>query len=171
MVSASDLNALSCYTLNIPQDEPYFLEHVPFRSCLYHLQSFNPKLSVECEKEKNFYLSQHGVVTKMFEYWPKASAVDGERLYMLIIILHSNFRYISSLQMSIMNTNLLVFGTLRRMCFIFIILCHFDTPKIDGVTAMFGSICQVTSWPWYLTHQHENILILRYFLDKYTMQK
>ena len=93
------------------QDEPYFHDHVPFRSCLYHLESFNPKLSVKCEKEKNFYLSQYGVVTKMFECGAKASAVDSERLYMLTIILHSNFRYIFNLEMSIMNTSLLVFGT------------------------------------------------------------
>ena len=91
------------------QDEPYFLDHVPFRSCLYHLESFNPKPSVECEKGENFYLSQYGVVTKMFECGPKASALDSERFYMLIMILDSNFIYISSLKMSIMNTNLLVF--------------------------------------------------------------
>ena len=96
--------------MEYPQDELYFLDHVPFRSCLYHFQSLNPKLSVECEKGKNFYLSQYGVVTKMFECAPKASAVDNERLYKLIMILHSNFRYISSLEMSIMNTNVLVFG-------------------------------------------------------------
>ena len=97
--------------MEYPQDEPYFLDHVPFRSCLYHLESLNPKLSVECEKEKNFYLSQYGVVTKMFECASKASAVGSERLYMLIMILHSNFRYNSSLEMSITNTSLLVFGT------------------------------------------------------------
>ena len=97
--------------MEYPQDEPYFPDHVLFMSCLYHLESFNPKLSVECEKRKNFYLSQYGVVTKMFECGPKASAVDNERLYMLIMILHSNLRYISSLEMSIMNTNLFVLGT------------------------------------------------------------
>ena len=126
--------------MEYPQDEPYFLDHVPFRSYLYHLESLNTKLSVECENGKNFYLSQYGVVTKMFECALKASAVDSERLYMLIMILHSNFIYISSLEMSIMNTNLLVFGTKHHMCFTFIILCHFDTPKFDGVTAMFGSM-------------------------------
>ena len=97
--------------MEYPQDEPYFPDHLLFGSCLYHLESFNPKLPVACEKRKIFYLSQYGVVTKMFECGPKVRAVDNERLYVLIMILHSNFRYISSLEMSIMNTNLLVLGT------------------------------------------------------------
>ena len=56
--------------MKYPQDEPNFLDHVPFRSCLYHLESFNPTLSAECEKGENFSLSQYGLVTKMFECGP-----------------------------------------------------------------------------------------------------
>ena len=110
---------------------------------MYHLESFNPKLSVECQNRKNFDLSQYGAVTKMFECGPKASAVDNERLYMLIMILHSNSRYIldiSSLEMSIMNTNLLCSWNLAPYVLHFHNFMSFYTPKIDAVTAMFGSM-------------------------------
>ena len=91
------------------------------------------------ERGKSLYISQYGV-TKMIECEPTASAVDGERFHMLIMILHSNFRSVSGLEMSIMNTNIFVFRTSCYLCCNFIFLCHLDTPKINGVTAMFVSM-------------------------------
>ena len=115
--------------MDYPQDEPYILDHAPFRSCLYHLESFNPKLSVECDKGKKhvplMIWSSHQndcVWTKsMGCWWWKISYVDHDSTL-------KNFRYISSLEMSIMSTNLLVFGTKHYMCSTFIFLCHLDTP-------------------------------------------
>ena len=56
MVSTYALN-VSLLHMEYSQDEPYFPDHVLFRSCLYHLESFNTKLLVECEKNKKSFTS------------------------------------------------------------------------------------------------------------------
>ena len=68
-----------CCTCNIPRMSLIFFTPLPIRSCLYHLESFIPRLSVECEKGERAY-SSHST-----EQSPKWLSLDQKQVLLIVI--------------------------------------------------------------------------------------
>ena len=67
---------------------PIFLAMFSLEAAYIISKALTQSCRSNVRKEKSLYLSQYGVVTQTIECGSKASAVDGERFCMLIMILH-----------------------------------------------------------------------------------
>ena len=101
--------------------EPYFLDHMPFKSCLYHPENVIPMLLVKCEKgEKLTPLTVRRIQpndwvstkSKCCRSWFCAQIVD-----------------IFPVEKCPLWTSTFLFKQLSLILLHFYILCHLDTPK------------------------------------------